>query len=455
MDSDGVYPIIIKILIIIFLITINGFLTSIYTAVISLKQQKLREKVQENNDKKAEELLKISQNQSKLMQVHAFFDLFMDVITGVILLIYVRDYVDRNASGDGNYAKYLLIVGVVLIYTLINMIFTNKIPQRIGIRNPYKLSSNSIGLIKILLALNTPFVKIINAITTFFMNIFGIEAKTIEKEVTSEQIKTIVKVGEDQGIIRPLESKMIHSIMNFDDVWAEEIMTARTEVFMIDINDTERKYLDEFIKVRHSRVPVYDEDIDNILGIIYTKDYLVEACRVGLLKVDIRRILKPAHFVPDKIEIDKLFQDMQKDHIHISILIDEYGGFSGIVTMEDLIEEIVGDIDDLYDKDKPDIKKTTKNTYIVKGSTSIKDVNEKIQIKIDEDDENFDTIGGFIINQLGYIPKDGTKDVIKYNGFELKIVQIEDTRIKIVRIRKLKQIEKSEIIEKIKEDSEK
>lgn len=454
MDSGGVYSILIKVLIIILLIAINGFLTSIYTAVVSLNHQRLREKIQEDNDESARELLKISQNQSKLMQVHTFFDSFMDILTGVILLIFVRDYLLKVENTDGDFYKNLLILVVIILYVLVNMIFSNKIPQRIGVRNPYRLSSNTIGIIKFMLAINTPLIKIINGITAFFMNVFGIEAKTIEKEVTSEQIKSIVQVGENQGIIRPLESKMINSIMSFDDVWAEEVMTARTEVFMIDIGDEDRKYLDEFLKVRHSRVPVYEDNIDNILGIMYTKDYLVEACRVGLRNVDIKNILKPAHFVPDKIETDKLFQQMQRDHIHLAILIDEYGGFSGIVSMEDLIEEIVGDIDDLYDKDMPDIKKTTKDTYIVKGSTSIKDLNEKISIEIDEDDENFDTLGGFIINQLGHVPKDGTKEVIKYKEYELKIIHIEDTRIKIVRIKKIKGSESNQKSDKKNEEKQ-
>ncbi|MDD7305066.1 MAG: hemolysin family protein [Peptoniphilaceae bacterium] len=448
MDSGGVYPIIIKVIIILFLMCLNGFLTSIYTAVISLNHQKLSDKIKEYNDEKARELLKISQNQAKLMQVHAFSNSFLDILTGVILLLFIRSHLQEITSKEETFGKFLILVLVILLYVIVNMIFSNKIPQRIGVRNPYKLSSKCIGLIKFIMALNSPLIKMVNEITSFFMNIFGIEAKTIEREVTAEQIKTIVQVGEDQGILRPLESKMIHSIMGFDDVWAEEVMTARTEVFMIDISDEERKYLDEFIKVRHSRIPVYDGDIDNILGVIYTKDYLVEACKVGLKNVNIRRILRPAHFVPDKIETDKLFQEMQKDHIHMSILIDEYGGFSGIVSMEDLIEEIVGDIDDLYDKDMPDIKVNANGSYTVKASTGIKDINEKIPIEIDEEDENFDTLGGFIINQLGYIPKEASKDVVKYNGYELRIIYIEDTKIKTVRIKKLKEDNKAKIEEK-------
>ena len=237
---------------------------------------------------------------------------------------------------------------------------------------------------------------------------------------------------------------MIHSIMAFDDLLAEEIMTARTDVFMIDINDKDKEYLEEFVKIKHARIPVYDGEVDNILGIVYTKDFLLEATKVGLRNVEIKEIIRPAYFAPDKIETDKLFSDMQKKHIHMAILIDEYGGFSGVVTMEDLIEEIVGDIDDSYDYDIPEIKENGRDVFVVKASVSIKDLNEKINIGIDEDNENYDSLGGFIIDRLGYIPEEDSKLSFDYNGYEIKILYIEDNRIKAVRIRKLKNKEDKE-----------
>lgn len=439
MDSEGPYDKLIIIIAIVLLMLFNGFLTSIYTSIISLNQQKLKEKFEEEDDMKAKELLKISSYQSKIMQINTFVDLLISLVTVFFIFEAFRDKLERVGETAGPFSMYLLVILIIIVYLLVKMIFTIKIPQRIGVRNPYALASNTIAFSKFIFTVNGPFISIINSITGFFMNIFGIEAKVIEKEVTAEQIKSIVQIGEDQGILRPLESKMIYSIMSFDDVWAEEVMTARTEVFMIDIKDSERKYLEEFVELRHSRIPVYDDEIDNILGIIYTKDYLLAACKVGLENVDIRKILRPAHFVPDKIETDKLFQEMQRDHIHLSLLIDEYGGFSGIVTMEDLLEEIVGDIDDLFDKDSPEIRSSKNGICVVKGSTSVKDLNEEINIGIDEDDDNYDTVAGFMINQLGYIPKDGSSESIIYNGYELKILYVKDTRIKVIRIRKLQE----------------
>ena len=324
----------------------------------------------------------------------------------------------------------------IVIYAIIKVIFVDKIPQRIGVRFPMEITKYTVGLTRFIMFLTKPLVSITRSVTNFFMNIFGIEARAVEKEVTSEQIKSIFQVGENQGIIRPMESKMINSIMGFDDLIAEEIMTARTDVFMIDINDKDKTWLDEFSKIRHSRIPVYEDELDNILGILYTKDYLLEATRVGIKNVHLKSLIKSAYFAPDKIETDKLFSDMQIKHTHMAVLIDEYGGFAGVVTIDDLLEEIVGDLEDGTSKG-PEFRESRKGVYIVKASISIKDLNEKIPIDIDENNENFDSLGGFIIDKLGYIPEEGANETIEYNGYEIKILYIEDNRIKACRIRRL------------------
>ena len=441
MDTEGPYANLIIFLIVLALILLNALVNMIFSSLTSLNHQKLREMV-ENGDSKAKDVLILSQDQQRLMQSQNFQDGVLSIITIAFLLLNIKDSLKNFLNRESDFMQMLIMILMVIVFVVIKIIFANMIPQRIGIRNPYTISKKTRGFAKLILFLTRPFVSFINKITNIIMNIFGIESKAIEKEVTAEQIKSIVQVGEDQGVLRPLESKMIHSIMEFDDVWAEEIMTARPEVFMIDIKDRERKYLDEFIKLKHSRIPVYDEEVDNILGIIYTKDYLLEALDVGIASVDIRKLIKPAFFVPEKIEIDKLFSQMQKDHTHMAILIDEYGGFSGLVTMEDLVEEIVGDMDDTFDKDLPDIRSSTKGSYIVKGSTSIKDLNEFLGLDIDEENDQYDTVGGFIIDKLGFIPDEGCEKAVIYKDYEFKILYIEETRIKIVRIKEIKNPEK-------------
>ena len=436
MDTEGPYAKLTIFLIVLALIILNALINMIFSSLTSLNHQKLRDMV-ENGDEKAKDVLKISQDQQRLMLSQNFQDAVLSIFTMAYLLLNIQESLRRFLNKESDFMQILIIIFMIIVFVVIKRIFANMIPQRIGIRNPYIISKKTAGFAKFILFLTKPFVSFVNKSTNLIMNVFGIESKAIEKEVTAEQIKSIVQVGEDQGVLRPLESKMINSIMEFDDVWAEEIMTARPEVFMIDRKDRDRKYLDEFIKLKHSRIPVYDDEVDNILGIIYTKDYLLEAIDVGIASVDIRKLIKPAFFVPEKIETDKLFSQMQKDHTHMAILIDEYGGFSGIVTMEDLVEEIVGDMDDTFDKDLPDIRTSTKGSYIVKGSTSIKDLNDILGLDIDEENDQYDTVGGFIIDKLGFIPDDDCDQAVNYKDYEFKILYIEDTRIKIVRIKKL------------------
>lgn len=439
--ETGPYHSLITTFTIILFFLINGFFTAIHTGLITLNTSKLEED-SENGDDKSQAILKILSDQDRLNQS---FDI-VNIIFSLLTIAYFAKRL-REVSSDGYLLagnlpiRWVTIIAIV-VYTILKVIFVDKIPQRIGVRFPMDITSKTVALIRLTIFLTRPMVGLTTSVTNLFMKIFGIEAQNIQKQVTGEQIKSIVQIGEDQGILRPMESKMIHSIMTFDDLLAEEIMTARTDVFMIDINDKDKEFLEEFTKIKHARIPVYEDELDNILGIVYTKDYLLEATKTGLRGVDIKKILRPAYFAPDKIETDKLFSDMQKKHIHMAVLIDEYGGFSGVVTMEDLIEEIVGDIDDSFDNDIPVIKENGRDVFVVKGSISIKDLNEKTNIAIDEENENYDSLGGFIIDRLGYIPDENSNVTIEYNGYEIKILYIEDNRIKAVRLRKLKNKEK-------------
>ncbi|WP_044565097.1 hemolysin family protein [Anaerococcus provencensis] len=423
--------------IILLLIILNAIITAIHASLISLNSNRLKEIYEEEGDSKTKSLLKIISDQDRLNQS---FDL-IDMIISFVIITYFISRLPFDHILEGRMSTYIVLS--IIIFAIIKIIFIDKIPKRIGVRNPMELAMATNFLSRLILGITAPFVKFTNAVTNFFMNIFGIEAKAVEKEVTSEQIRSIVQVGENQGIIRPMESRMINSIMGFDDLIAEEIMTARTDVFMIDVNDTEKTWLDEFCKIKHSRIPVYEDEVDNILGIIFTKDYLLEASRVGIKNVHLRSLIKPAYFAPDKIETDKLFSDMQIKRIHMAVLIDEYGGFAGVVTIDDLLEEIVGDLDE-GETYIHEFRENRQGVYVVKASMSIKDLNEKIPIEIDEENENYDSLGGFIIDRLGYIPDAGENVAFDYNGYEIKILYIEDNRIKACRIRKLKE-DKQEI----------
>ena len=236
---------------------------------------------------------------------------------------------------------------------------------------------------------------------------------------------------------------MITGVFAFDDLLAYEVMTPRTDVFAIDINDPPEEYIDELMELRFSRIPVYEDDSDNIIGILYIKDYLIQARNSGFDHVELRKILRKPYFVPETKNIDSLFVELQKTKQHIAILIDEYGGFSGIVTMEDIIEEVMGDIDDEYDEDEPEIRQITADTWELDGSMDLDDIDE--ELGIDLESESSETIGGFLLDILGEIPdEDDLDQPIPFDNFVFTIKSVKDRRIEKVMLRILPETQDDE-----------
>jgi len=342
----------------------------------------------------------------------------------------------------GNFLEYLSVpfaqniafVSVTIILAFVSLVFGELVPKRVALQNSEKFALYSVGIINMVYKLMKPFVFLLSLFTNGFLKLFGISTTGVEEKITLEEIKSIVEVGQEQGIINPTERQMIDGVIGFDDILAEEVMTARTEVFMIDIENPNEDF-EVLMEMRYSRVPVYEDDIDNIIGILYIKDYFLEAYKVGFENVDIRKILRPAYFIPERKNINDLFIELKNSRNQMAVLIDEYGGFTGIVTMEDLIEEVMGEIDDEYDKKThPAIKKIDDRHFISTGACEIEDVNEVCGLKLDENSEDYDTLGGMLMFLLGYIPNDGEKINIEKDGVVYNILSIKEHRVKKVRI---------------------
>ena len=246
-----------------------------------------------------------------------------------------------------------------------------------------------------------------------------------------EEVMSILEAGQESGVLKEEGKKMINSIFALDDKLAYEIMTPRTDVFVIDIEDPPEEYVDDLMKLRYSRIPVCQGETDNIIGILNIKDYLIQAWEKGFESVDIASILRAPYFVPETKNIDALLFELQKMKQQIAILIDEYGGFSGIVTMEDIIEQVVGDIDDEYDEEI--IDKVDDHIYLVDGDVSLEDLDE--ELGIDLTSETSETIGGFLIDMLGEIPDENDVGrIIEFENYQFKIMAIQDRRIERVKI---------------------
>lgn len=324
--------------------------------------------------------------------------------------------------------KLLAILWVILVVTF-SILLSSKITLLHSERIALKCCYFVYGLQIISLPLFWISKTIVNIILILFKQDIDIENKFFSED----EVMSMLEVGKESGIIKEEGRKMISSIFNFDDELAYEIMTPRTDVFAIDILEPTSEYIDKLMELRYSRIPVYEDDYDNIIGILNIKDYLIKARETGFDKVDIREILREAYFVPETKNIDSLFFELQKTKNHIAVLIDEYGGFSGIVTMEDIVEEIVGDIDDEYDEDAHVVKKIDENTFMIDGNVSLDDLEEDYGIILESDSS--ETIGGFIIDNLGEIPTESDLGKeMDFGKYKITITSVKERRIDKVKL---------------------
>lgn len=406
---------------VIFSILFNMVITLAITAFNAVSRSKVRNRLKEDpDDSRYKRLSKLLERPSR----YRFTDHLLRILgfgTGfcAVMLIPQDRYQTRIIAG--------------IIYVCLMTIFADIIPTKIAKSHCDALSLRMAGFQRVLCIILSPVIFIAEGIADIFLKLFRQNTDIDRFEFSEDDVISMLEAGEKSGELKKQSKRLIGSIFRFDDEHADEIMTPRTDVFMIDINDPKDEYFDELMSLKYSRIPVYEDEYDNIIGILNIKDYLIKAREEGFEKVDIKPILRDPMFVPETKNIDSLFFEMQKEKQHIAILIDEYGGFSGIVTMEDIIEEIVGDIDDEYDDEEEPIDKIGDNVYLIDGGVSLADLNE--QTGSDLESQSSETIGGFIIDQIGEIPEDGYVNLdLEYENYKFTIISVSDRRVKRLKM---------------------
>lgn len=424
----------LQFLLIAVLTLMNAFFASAEMAIISLNKNKMKNLATEGN-KKAESILKLLDEPTRFLStiqvgitLGGFFS-SASAATGIS-----DDFGKFLTSLQIPYGSQIAFVLVTIALSYITLVFGELFPKRIALKKAEKIALFAVRPILVVQIITAPFVKLLSLSTNFLLKLTRIERNDMDEKISIEEIRSIIQTGQEQGTINETEKEMINSIISFDNKLAKEVMTPRTEVYMIDLDQPLSEYIDELIGEKYSRVPVYQGDTDNIVGVLYMKDFFESARKVGFENVDIKQVIKPPYFVPERKNIDELFKELQMQKKHLAILIDEYGGFSGIVSIEDLIEEVMGNIQDEYDEDWDDIYKIDSNTYMVNGLISISELNSKLNLNLNEDSEDYDTLGGLIISILGYIPKSKGDHVIEYQNLSFKIEEIKDKRIVKVKI---------------------
>ena len=419
-------------ILILVLTLLNAFFASAEMAIVSVNRNRIKMLADDGN-KKASLLVDLLEEPNKFLSTIQVGITLAGFFSSASAATGISEVIGASLSQLGiPYAQSISLVVITIILSYFTLVFGELVPKRIALQKSEQMAMLSVRPIVFVFKFAKPFVKLLSLSTNVLLRVIGMSDTDLEEKVSREEIKSLVDAGEEYGVINQIEKEMINSIFDFDDKLAKEVMTPRTEVYMINIKLP--LSIEELLEENYSRIPVYEGDMDNIIGILYLKDFLHEAYQVGFENVGIKKLLHRPYFVPECKNIDQLFKELQKSKRHLAVLIDEYGGFSGIVTIEDLIEEVMGDINDEYDDDDPVIRKIDNDTYIVNGLISIKELNDKLQLNLDEETEDYDTLGGFLINQIDYIPSETEECMVEYENLVFKIECVKDKRIEMVKI---------------------
>ncbi|MDD3067543.1 MAG: hemolysin family protein [Acholeplasmataceae bacterium] len=415
------------------LIMIYAILNAAGTAIVAVSDNQVESDAEEGN-KRAKRVLSYQENEKLFtVTIHMILTLIILINGGIALDTFQND-VRLWLNADNNvYLNIISFIIISVILLIIHMVFGHLIPKRLANKYPSRVLYQTIGFVSFFIQLFRPLYWVNNYLSIVFGRLFGLHPNEGDRKVTEEEIMTIVEASSKTGDIDEEESEMIQNIFEFGDTTVDEVMTHRTEVSAISVKSTKKQVIDYIRTEQFTRFPVYDGDIDHIIGTMHVKD-LLRYIDNPEEKFSVKSLLRPPYFVPDSKRTSELFREMQKQKNHIAIVLDEYGGTAGIVTIEDLIEEIVGNIFDEYDDEEEEIQIVDHQTFEVDGLSNISDVEDIIDAGLPVDD--YDTVSGFILGQLGRFPEENEEVVIVYEGFKFEVLSIEDKVISRVRITK-------------------
>ena len=427
--SEG--SLLLQIVIIIILTGINAFFSSAEMAIVSLNKNKLKILIEDGNKKAIllDNLLKEPSKFLSTIQVGITLASFFASASAATGLSQFLSEALKPLKIP--YSSQISMILITFILSYVTLVFGELIPKRIALRNSENIALSSVGVIVFISTIFSPFVKFLTFSTNLVLTILRMREDNIEEKVSKEELRSLVEVGKEHGVINEIEQEMIENIIEFDEKIAREIMIPRTKVFLIDKNISIHELFENKEIEKYSRIPVYENEADNIIGILMVKDLMIEAYKKGFDNIKISDLVQEAYFVPETKNVNELFNEMQLEKKHITILIDEYGGFSGIVTLEDLIEEVMGNIDDEFDDEDLSIHQISKNKYLINGEVSLNDLNDNFHFELES--KYYDTLSGILIENLGYIPEDNENiEPITINGVIFKPQRVRNKKIEKV-----------------------
>jgi len=429
-----------EILFLIVLIVLNAFFAASEIALISLNDNKIKLMAEEGN-KKANIINKLLREPSKFLAT---------IQIGITLAGFLASaFAAENFSGrlvnvikkigvpiPDSWLKNTSVVIITIILSYFTLVLGELVPKRLAMKKAEPISMFVAGPLNFLSVVTSPFVKFLTQSTNFFVRLFGVNPNEEDEKVTEEEIRLMVDVGEENGSIDEIEKEMINNIFEFDNKTVTDIMTHRTDIGALPVDATFEEVTSFINKEKYSRIPVYEDNIDNIIGVLHAK-YVIQYLSDDEAKknFNIKDITRRPYFVSVSKRTDELFKEMQKNNTHMAVIIDEYGGTAGIVTLEDLIEEIVGSIFDEDDEVEKDIDKLDENTFIINGTTSLYTVRNKLDVELPTED--YETLGGFVVGQLGKIPDKDDNPSVEFNGLLFKVEEVHEKRVSKVKVCKV------------------
>lgn len=420
------------------LILVNAFFAATEMSLVSINEAKIRRRA-DQGDKKSHKILKILENSTGFLstiQIGITLAGFLasafaaDNFSDPLVRWLIND-IGITAVSEGT-LDTIAVIGITLILSYFTLVLGELVPKRVAMRHAEGMARISVSLIAFLSAALKPIVWFLTISTNTVLRLFRIDPNEDTNEVSEEDILDMIDEGKEQGTIDTDAGTLIENVFAFDDITADEVLIPRTQMAVISVNDSKQDILNIIQNTGFSRIPVYGKDIDDILGVLRVKDYLLTAYKGE--NTDLREMLLPVNFVPQTIRANVLFREMQKNRAHIVIVIDEYGGTAGLVTLEDLIEEILGNIYDENEQiDGSAILREGHTAWKISGSAAMEEVNKLLMLE-DADIEEYNTFGGWLLSKLPFLPvKELPPDII-FGGYRFKILSMQGKRIQWAKV---------------------
>lgn len=416
-----------QILLLIILTLINAFLAASEIAVVSINKNRVEQKAEEG-DVKSQKLLKILQNPNNFLSTIQVGITLVNILSGASLANTLSEKLAPLLGGSVA-ARNIANIIVLAILTYVSIVFGELYPKRIALNKSEEVANFTSGIIRLIGVVAKPFVWLLSASTSLLARVTPMTFDDEDSKMTRDEMRYML---ETEGVLDNEELEMLQGVFSLDTKVAREVMVPRTDAFMIDINDSVEENVNEVLSENYSRIPVYNEDKDKVVGILHTKNLLKAAHKFGFEHLNIQKIMQEPLFVPETIFIDDLLYEMKKTQNQMAILLDEYGGVVGLVTLEDLLEEIVGEIDDESDEVEKLYEKVAEHEYVIQGRMLIDEFNEVFDSNLHMSD--VDTMAGYLITALGMIPDEGEKLSFDVDNITLTSEEMEGSRILKIRV---------------------